>query len=60
MRSPPDVLASPREPKTKKPLREDNMGAYQGLGRLAAVVVGSLVLIGDVIFLIGMSKDVFG
>jgi hypothetical protein len=36
------------------------MGAYQGLGRLAAIVFGSLVLIGDVMFLIGMSKDVFG
>jgi hypothetical protein len=36
------------------------MGAYQGLGRLAAIVFCSLVLIGDVMFLIGMSKDVFG
>ena len=36
------------------------MGAYQGLGRLAAIVFGSLVLIGDVMFLIAMSKDVFG
>jgi hypothetical protein len=36
------------------------MGAYQGLGRLAVIVFGGLVLIGDVMFLIGMSKDVFG
>jgi hypothetical protein len=36
------------------------MGAYQGLGRLAVIVFGSLLLIGDVMFLIGMSKDVFG
>ena len=36
------------------------MGAYQGLGRLAAIVLVGLVLVGDLIFLIGMSKDVFG
>jgi len=35
------------------------MGAYQGLGRLAVIVFGGLVLIGDVMFLIGMSKDIF-
>ncbi len=36
------------------------MDSYQGLGRLAAIVFGSLVLLGDLVFLIGMSKDVFG
>jgi hypothetical protein len=36
------------------------MGAYQGFGRLAAIVLTGAVLIGDIMFLIGMSKDVFG
>ena len=36
------------------------MGAYQGLGRLAVIVFGGLVLIGDLMFLVTMSKDVLG
>lgn len=36
------------------------MGAYQGLGRLSVIVLGGLVVIGDLLFLMQMSKDVFG